>query len=282
MLFELFKTIGGPLISGAFSAQNSKDNYDAQKEFAQNGIQWRVADATAAGLHPLAALQGGGTSFSPSFNTGSGMDFGKMFDDMAGMGKHGQNTDRAQRAVLSDYDREKQALHIRSLQLQNSLLESQLAQNWSHVMGQPSNPPAPGPSSAVPAQSSGQTLALPGAVKPGVVKLEPSKSESARPGDAGVAAGRSPLFREQVISNKSSANLLTPEAGELFEAYGEVLKPFMAAGAHGLRWWDNELQPRLARGWENDKARGRAFLDRLGRAAARSNAARNINPRERR
>ncbi len=36
-------------------------NYERQKEFAQNAIQWRGADARKAGLHPLYALQGGST-----------------------------------------------------------------------------------------------------------------------------------------------------------------------------------------------------------------------------
>lgn len=41
-------------------------NYVWQKEFAQNGIQWRVEDAKNAGLHPLYALGGGGAAFAPS------------------------------------------------------------------------------------------------------------------------------------------------------------------------------------------------------------------------
>lgn len=36
-----------------------------QREFAQNGIRWRVEDAKAAGLHPLYALTGQGAQFSP-------------------------------------------------------------------------------------------------------------------------------------------------------------------------------------------------------------------------
>lgn len=41
-------------------------NEQTQREFAQNAIQWRVADAKKAGLHPLFALGGGGASFSPN------------------------------------------------------------------------------------------------------------------------------------------------------------------------------------------------------------------------
>lgn len=41
-------------------------NVENQERFAKNSIQWRVADAKAAGLHPLFGLSGGGSSFSPN------------------------------------------------------------------------------------------------------------------------------------------------------------------------------------------------------------------------
>ena len=42
----------------AESAQRQANRlaYEREKEFAQNQIQWKVKDAVAAGLHPLAAL----------------------------------------------------------------------------------------------------------------------------------------------------------------------------------------------------------------------------------
>lgn len=42
-------------------------NYNAQKEFAQNGILWRKQDALRAGINPIYALGASGASFSPSF-----------------------------------------------------------------------------------------------------------------------------------------------------------------------------------------------------------------------
>lgn len=41
-----------------------------QREFAQMGVQWRVADAKAAGLHPLYALGGNIPTFSPTSGVG--------------------------------------------------------------------------------------------------------------------------------------------------------------------------------------------------------------------
>ncbi|WNK12468.1 MAG: DNA pilot protein [Microvirus sp.] len=242
MLDKILANAAGPLVSsligGSNQRQANEQNYNAQKEFAQNGLQWKAADARAAGLHPLAALGSSGAAFSPSFQAGvtPNFDTSGLFDDMESMGPSGQDTTRAQRAQLSDHDREMQAAVLRNQQLQNSLIEGQLAEQWGKIMGQPSNPPAPGPVNVQVPQKTGQ-------VAQGIVKLEPSKSESQRPGNRGLAAGESPLFRDQVISNKSTWSLLSPDAGETFEAYGELLKPILAAAAHGRRWWDNRPPP---------------------------------------
>lgn len=55
---------GGALLGGKISNKNNarlqnemwNRNYQAQKEFAQNSIQWRVQDAKKAGIHPLYAM----------------------------------------------------------------------------------------------------------------------------------------------------------------------------------------------------------------------------------
>lgn len=45
--------------------QLARDNMEMQREFAKNGVRWRVEDAVAAGLHPLAALGVNPASASP-------------------------------------------------------------------------------------------------------------------------------------------------------------------------------------------------------------------------
>lgn len=252
MLGSILGAIAGPVISGLFNSSSSESasdaNYSAQKEFAQNGLQWKAADARAAGLHPMAVLGSSGAAFSPSFTAGQmpNFDVSGLFDDMDSMKTAGQNLERPMRAQLSDHDRAMQAAVLRNQELQNSLLEGQNTQLWASIMGQPSNPPAPGPVAAVQTSPVGQANivarplgSLPGDVKRGVVQLVPSKTESSRPGDRGLAAGRSPLFRDQDVSEKTSWSLLNPEAGETFEAYGELAKPFLAGAAHLRRWWDN-------------------------------------------
>lgn len=50
----------------AFAREQLQSSEALQREFAQMGLRWKVADATAAGLHPVYALGGSGATFSPS------------------------------------------------------------------------------------------------------------------------------------------------------------------------------------------------------------------------
>ena len=81
-------SIVGAGMSGANAAAINQANYEHQKEFAQNGIRWRVADAKAAGLHPLAALGAQTSSYTPSAVVGDSPDFSFLRDI-------GQNVGRA-------------------------------------------------------------------------------------------------------------------------------------------------------------------------------------------
>lgn len=59
---------GANLLGGLMGSKSTKDanaqNYAMNKEFAQHGISWKVADAKRAGIHPLAAI--GAQTNSPS------------------------------------------------------------------------------------------------------------------------------------------------------------------------------------------------------------------------
>lgn len=66
----------GDLISGVFGflgarkqqkadALARQQNISQQREFAQKSIRWRVKDAKAAGIHPLAALGAAGSQYQP-------------------------------------------------------------------------------------------------------------------------------------------------------------------------------------------------------------------------
>lgn len=56
------------------------------KEFAQKGIQWRVADAKAAGIHPLAAL---------GVSTAAGPSLGAFVPDYSGYGRAAEQLGQA-------------------------------------------------------------------------------------------------------------------------------------------------------------------------------------------
>lgn len=73
-------------------------NLDFQKDVAQKGIQWRVKDAKAAGIHPLYALGNPGISATPVYN-----------DAASYMSNLGQNINRAVTAGMSAGQRKREA-----------------------------------------------------------------------------------------------------------------------------------------------------------------------------
>lgn len=109
---------------GGSQAQKSQEkmaaqNIALQKEFAQSGIRWKVADAKAAGLHPLAALGAGTTSFSP-VSIGS---------PMAGsLSSAGQDISRAMNSMATPNEKSSalEALTLERAGLENELLRTRI------------------------------------------------------------------------------------------------------------------------------------------------------------
>lgn len=94
-------SIAGGLIGADSASRTQQFNYDAQKEFAQNGIRWKVEDAKKAGIHPLYALGASTSSFSPV--QGYGGDYG-VGDALSSFG---QGIDRAVQAKMTKEERER-------------------------------------------------------------------------------------------------------------------------------------------------------------------------------
>lgn len=126
ILGALGSVAGGLLAKSAASKQA-----DLQREFAQKGIQWKVADATKAGIHPLYALGANTVSYSP---VSVGMpDLGAMGQDI------GQAIDR----VSNPPERVNGALGALALEragLENDLLRAQIARARINVAGQVAGP----------------------------------------------------------------------------------------------------------------------------------------------
>lgn len=107
--------------------QANQSNAALQREFAKNGIRWRVDDARAAGLHPLAALGASGASFSPSFGA-SHSDPESLGSAVGALGNMGQNISRAISSTSTAEEKQFQKLQLASAQLnlEGQALENQL------------------------------------------------------------------------------------------------------------------------------------------------------------
>lgn len=124
--------------------QNADRNIALQKEFAQNAIQWKVDDATKAGIHPVYALGGSTTSFSPVSVGVSGADpLASSLSDM------GQDVSRAAAALRGPSARgdavtkvaTEQELKGNNLKLENMELQNQILRSKLVTMNQPATPP---------------------------------------------------------------------------------------------------------------------------------------------
>lgn len=129
----------GPIVSGIGAAfdyfsgrQQQAENLNAQREFAQNGIKWRVDDANRAGIHPLYALGANPVSFSP---TTVGTNFAQV----------GQDISRAidvTRSSSEKVDARLAGLQLERAGLENELLRSQIIGSKAALLRQ-NGPPMP-------------------------------------------------------------------------------------------------------------------------------------------
>lgn len=143
-------------------------NADLQREFAQQGIRWRVEDAKAAGLHPLAAL--GVQPFNPTASyVGGGNSTSERWANA------GNGIARAVSAGSTAMERLSERLlesQIKGQEIDNAFRASELARTTGAQM----NPPFPG--------------------RPGIL-VKPSEITTTRPGDrATELAGPAPAVKE--------------------------------------------------------------------------------------
>jgi len=221
-----------------WAQQASAREFERQKEFAQMGIQWRAQDAQAAGLHPLAVLGGAGASYSPSValpgsypspsvraagmsRSGGG---GAVGHSAAGtfLSEMGQNIMRSMVATETAEQRERRELELEHLRLRNRLVDAQITETYSNIMGQPQTPPFPSPG---------------GPVSPtGAIKVEPSRSVSHLPGSPHMEAARTPFGKTFDMGGGASIVLPSQAAAESLEALGPFAGP-TALTLSGLRHW---------------------------------------------
>lgn len=248
---NLLGSVGDKLIGGLFDSDyderlaqtNRQIDYERQKEFAQMGIQWRVADAKAAGLHPLAAIGAGGASFSPSAQVMGGdspSNFTGVSDAISAMG---QNTKRAQVATQTPYEREMERLSLERAQLQNRLLEGQVQNEWAALMGQP---PTPAMAADVGVSTRPVRLGQVSVAPVGMVSSKPSESISSAPNDYGLEAAGTPGFKSYGITPRLRVELPNQQLAESLEGMGvvgHVLGPALAGIRAADKVWSGSDKP---------------------------------------
>lgn len=147
--------IGGLLGSSStnkankMTAQMAADNIENQRLFAKKGIRWRVEDAKAAGIHPLAALGAQTHSFSPvSVGYTPDMSMANAISNAGQDISRGINATRTQGERVDAYTKTVQDLQLQRLGLENELLGAQIAK-----VRQTTTPPFPGSSYMIPGQT---------------------------------------------------------------------------------------------------------------------------------
>lgn len=103
-----------------------QSDVNMQYDFAKNQIQWRAADAKAAGIHPLAALGASTHSPSPTMIGGGGsMGHGPgMAETLANT--LGQNVDRAVMAAASKGQKEMMDINLSNARIDNEMKQMEL------------------------------------------------------------------------------------------------------------------------------------------------------------
>lgn len=154
----------GASLVGGIMGQRSQEktaekNIQLQKDFAQQGVQWKVADAKAAGIHPLYALGANTHSFAP-VSVGDSLS--------PAIANAGQDIGRAVNAVsdpstrVNGIQKALQGLALERAGLENEVLRSQIRRNNS--AGTPPPVPTPGTKWLIPGQGETALPEIPGTI----------------------------------------------------------------------------------------------------------------------
>lgn len=220
----------GTFLQNQFNAQMNwnREQAQMQKDFAQQGIRWRVEDAKAAGLHPLAAIGAAGASYSPTALVGSGepapgrpsrQDLGYSLSSM------GQGIGRAVSATLTPEEKYASIndLLLSETRLNGAVLDNQykgvlIAKAMRDLEGQP----------GLPGQSGMGVQRSPG----GVYELQPYEVNTTGP--VGQAPGPSQPGVEW-RSNSDGSFYSVPAKGQNMDDFGSP--------GYFTHQWQNSILP---------------------------------------
>lgn len=234
-LLDSVFNIGRVLTGDNPERDNAKMNVDFNTEMAKHGIQWRVEDAKAAGLHPLAAL-GANVQLPGGVVSGGENPLDRVsLDDMS------QDISRAIKGKLTAKDRIKTEMAT-DLKLQEQSLKNDLLKAQTTAVNRATNPPFP----------DGNVT--------GDVIINPSESVSAKPGRPSMeAAGPVPAVQEFLNEDGTVTRWPSNKAKQAIEdslyeyehMYSNRISPFlMKSGArfadqlYRLKNWKPKSAPR--------------------------------------
>lgn len=220
---------GGQGWLGDFSQAGQRNTeYLRQKEFAQHGIQWRVEDAKAAGLHPLFALGGGGAAYAPQpvgfSDRGSGLGDSISAAGQALSGVVGR--------VETPEQKQMKALAVKESEARVGKDEAQAAYYWSMAMreyqqdqGQPGFPTVLG-SGLRPGGGSVDGVTVPSRLQyaPGntdAISIKPNEVTSSREGMSFATPGVKPGWDRMDLGPRLG-KWWVPSTNDFWETWGEL------------------------------------------------------------
>lgn len=201
-------SLAGGSMSNDANSKMSMRQARLQKEFAQHGIRWRVADAKAAGLHPLYALGAQLPTYQPSF----------AMDSMGpALAQAGQDIGRAMAAQETQEERNARALAGKLLESQIRETDARAGLARAETLNVLRGAGNPFPEVNMPESK----LIGDSASTSGGAELIPSKVTMSRPTDSGIVAGpANPAMREFVLPG--GFKMMLPDASSLGEALESV------------------------------------------------------------
>lgn len=257
----MLAAIGSLLGTGLSYLQNRENNKVArdtaaqnialQREFAQNGISWKVQDAKNSGIHPLFALGAQTTSFSP-------VSVGQSSADFSGLKDAGQSIDRAVQSAspqaqrLSALTGEMQAAQVEGAKLDNDIKRAELA---SRLARRATNPPMPiNQRYHIDGQGSGSTPKVDGTL----VQDQPLKRVSSAPekpeqeagsiadlGYSRTADGYAPVFSKDVqerLEDDIFGMIAWNIRNRMGPTFGLNMNPPPVKLPPGYRWYFNPIR----------------------------------------
>lgn len=212
--------------------QQAELNRQMQLQFAQQGVRWRVADAQAAGIHPLYAMGASIPTYSPS-----SVAFG---NELAGVGegisRMGQSLDRAIQSTRGVEERDDYVarLGVRRAELENDVLRAQIDSINARTQRE-----SVGPAFPLPLQGAGMSERL-----AGLVDVGPVQRQAAEPGLPGREAGFVPDVGFSVDTLGRFHNVPSKDVKDRIDD-DIIAQALNSYRNHLLPMWDREVRHSL-------------------------------------